>query len=267
MSGELSVDCEQVRGLLVDFIAGFFEQARCDRAVIGLSGGLDSSTAALLASQALGKGRLTCVILPYGGLSADARQDIDAVIALAGAERIELDITQQIDAYFERFADADRVRRGNKMARERMTILYDQSAAIGGLVVGTSNRTEWLLGYFTLWGDMGAALWPLGCLYKTQVRQMAGHLGLPQRIIDKPPSADLWRGQTDEGEMGVSYEDADRILYRLVDLEMSERQVIAEGFPRAAVTRVIELMRGSEFKRRLPVTPDLPQTAPRDDFI
>jgi NAD+ synthase len=266
-SNELSIDCETVRRILVEFISEFFAGAGFDRAVLGLSGGLDSAVAALLASQALGKGRVTCIIMPYGEPPAQVRQDAEAVIALAGAERVEIDIAEQIDAYFRRLPDADRRRRGNKMARERMSILYDQSAALGALVVGTSNRTEWLLGYFTLWGDMGAALWPLACLYKTQVRQLARHLNVPQRIIEKPPTADLWRGQTDEGELGVTYDEADRILYRLVDLEMSARQVAADGFSEDTVKRVIELMRRSEFKRRLPVAPDLPQAAPEDDFI
>ncbi len=180
---------------------------------------------------------------------------------------MEINIGEQLDAYFRRFPDADRVRRGNKMARERMSILYDQSCALRALVVGTSNRTEWLLGYFTLWGDMAAALWPLASLYKTQVRQMARHLGVPERIIAKPPTADLWRGQTDEGELGVTYDDADRILYRLVDLELSVHQVVADGFAEATVNRVVELMRASAFKRHLPATPELTQAAPEDDFI
>jgi len=264
---ELSIDCERVRRILVEFISEFFADAGFDRAVLGLSGGLDSAVAALLASQALGRGRITCIVMPHGELPAQIRQDAEEVIALAGAERVEVEISGQIDAYFRHFPDADRRRRGNKMARERMSILYDQSAALGALVVGTSNRTEWLLGYFTLWGDMGAALWPLACLYKTQVRQLARHLKIPQRIIAKPPTADLWRGQTDEAELGVTYDEADRILYRLVDLEMSAHQVVADGFSEDTVERVIQLMRRSEFKRRLPVAPDLPQTAPEDDFI
>jgi NAD+ synthase len=267
VTDELAIDCERVRRILVEFISTVFEQAGNGRAVIGVSGGLDSAVVALLASQSLGKGRLTCVVMPYGDLPADTREDANAVIALAGAESLEVDITQQTDAYFRCFPDADRRRRGNKMARERMAILYDQSAARSALVVGTSNRTEWLLGYFTLWGDMGAALWPLACLYKTQVRQLARHVGVPERIIAKPPTADLWRGQTDEGEMGVTYDEADRILHRLVDLELSAHQVVAEGFAEATVNRVIELMRCSEFKRRFPLTPDLTQAAPEDDFI
>ena len=265
--GELSIDCERVRRLLVEFISGYCEQAGFGRAVIGLSGGLDSAVAALLTSQALGRGRLTCVIMPYGELGAQAREDIEAIVTLAHAESVEIDVSEQIDAYFRRFPDADRHRRGNKMARERMSILYDQSAARGALVVGTSNRTEWLLGYFTLWGDMGAALWPLASLYKTQVRQMAGHLEVPQRIIEKPPTAGLWHGQTDEGELGVTYEEADRILYRLVDLDLSAHQIAAEGFAQESVNRVIELMRRSDYKRRLPARPNLPQVAPEDDFI
>jgi NAD+ synthase len=267
MANELSIDCEAVRQLLVEFIRDFFEQAGPDRAVIGLSGGLDSAVATLLTAEALGKGHVTCLIMPCGEPAPETRADSDTVVSLAGAQSREIDIRPQIDAYFERFPDADRRRRGNKMARERMSILYDQSAALGALVVGTSNRTEWLLGYFTLWGDMGAALWPLACLYKTQVRQFAQHLGVPQPIVDKPPTADLWHGQTDEGELGVAYADADRILYRLVDLELSAHQVVAEGFAETTVQRVVDLMRCSEFKRRLPVAPDLSQVPPADDFI
>lgn len=267
MSSELAIDCERVRRLLVSFIADFFEHAGCDRAVLGLSGGIDSALAALLASQALGPGRLTCVMMPCGEMAPETRADCAAVIALAGAQSVELDIEPQIGAYFARLPDADGRRRGNKLARERMAVLYDQSAALGALVVGTSNRTEWLLGYFTLWGDMGAALWPLAGLYKTQVRQLAAHLCVPASIMQRPPTADLWRGQTDEAELGVTYADADRILYRLVDLELPARQVIAEGFSEDTVNRVIDLMRGSEFKRRLPLAPDLRQAAPEDDFI
>lgn len=267
MASELSIDCEVVRRFLVEFIRDFFKQAGLDDAVIGLSGGLDSAVAALLTVQALGKRRLTCLIMPYGELAQETREDAEAVVSLAGAQSVEIHIRPQIDAYFERFPDADQRRRGNKMARERMSILYDQSTSLHALVVGTSNRTEWLLGYFTLWGDMGAALWPLACLYKTQVRQLARHLGVPQRIIDKPPTADLWLGQTDEGELGVTYAEADRILYRLVDLELSAHQVVAEGFAEATVRRVVDLMQRSEFKRRLPVAPDLPQVPPEDDFI
>ncbi|HUT73867.1 MAG TPA: NAD+ synthase [Armatimonadota bacterium] len=267
MQDELSIACEAVRGILLEFISGFFAQAGCERAVIGLSGGLDSAVTALLTAQALGEGRLTCALMPCGELRADTRADAEEIVALAGAEQVVVDIAPQLDVYFRRFPGADRVRRGNKMARERMSILYDQSSALAALVVGTSNRTEWLLGYFTLWGDMGAALSPLAGLYKTQVRQLAHHLGVPQRIIDKPPTADLWRGQTDEAELGVTYDQADRILYRLLDLELSAHQVVAEGFSQTSVNRVLELMRGSEFKRRLPVTPDLGQAAPQDDFI
>jgi len=271
VASELAINCERARRLLVGFIADFFERAaprgHPSRAVLGLSGGIDSALAALLTSQALGKGRTTCVMMPYGDMPPEAREDCATVIALAGAQSIEIDTSPQIDAYFARFPAADRRRRGNKVARERMSVLYDQSAALGALVVGTSNRTEWLLGYFTLWGDMGAALWPLACLYKTQVREMARHMGVPARIIAKAPTAELWRGQTDEGEMGVTYQDADRVLYRLVDLELPTREIIAEGFSEATVNRVIDLMRRSEFKRRLPAAPDLRQTAPEDDFI
>ena len=144
------------------------------------------------------------------------------------------------------------------MARMRMAVLYDQSEALEALVMGTGNRTEALLGYTTLWGDMACAFTPLGGLYKTQVRQLARHLGVPERIIDKPPTADLWEGQTDEGEMGVTYRDADAILYRLVDLQMGVEQVVGEGFPQELVERIRTMVERSAYKRSMPPYPVIP---------
>ena len=133
-----------------------------------------------------------------------------------------------------------------------MSILYDQSAALGAMVIGTSNKTEILLGYTTLWGDMASAVNPLGDLYKTQVRQLARSMGLPAQIVAKQPSADLWQGQTDEGEMGVTYEEVDRLLYNLVDLGLSDSELESEGFSPAFIHKVRCMMEASSFKRCMP---------------
>jgi len=225
--------------------------------VIGLSGGIDSSVSAYLAARALGPGRLHAFMLPYRTSGEESLEDALAVAAYLDLPHEVIDITPMIDAYFERYPDAVRLRRANMMARERMAILYDQSERLDALVVGTGNRTEALLGYTTLWGDMACAFNPVGDLYKTQVRRMAAHLGVPERIIAKPPTADLWQGQTDEGELGFSYEMADQILSRLVDDGMSEEEVAAEGFDAQVVARVAERMAASEFKRRMPPAPAL----------
>ena len=164
-----------------------------------------------------------------------------------------LEITPMVDAYFALVPDADNMRRGNKMARERMTILYDHSAEVGGLVLGTSNKTELLLGYGTLHGDMASALNPIGDIYKSQVWELSEAMGVPREVIEKKPSADLWAGQTDEQELGFSYRDADELLFRMVDQRMSRDELIAAGFAPAFIDNVSKKVQGSHFKRRLPV--------------
>ncbi|MDP3013634.1 MAG: NAD(+) synthase, partial [Candidatus Subteraquimicrobiales bacterium] len=168
-----------------------------------------------------------------------------------------IDITPMIDAYFSDFPEADRKRRGNKMARERMSILYDHSALEKALVVGSSNKSEMLLGYGTIYGDLACAINPLGNLYKTQVRQLALGVGVPERIVSKIPSAGLWPGQTDEGELGFTYEVADKILYLLVDKGIDKKEVMKEGFEESLVEAIIAKIKASAFKRRLPIIAEL----------
>ncbi|MBC7288257.1 MAG: NAD+ synthase, partial [Armatimonadetes bacterium] len=223
------------------------------RGVLGLSGGVDSSVVAALAARALGPENVLGVLMPYKTSSPDSLEDATAIAKQLGIKTMRVDITPQIDAYFGQFPDADARRRGNKMARERMSILYDLSVVHEALVIGTSNKTEFLLGYFTLWGDMACALMPIADLYKTQVRQMAQHLGIPQHIVSKAPSADLWQGQTDEGELGFTYAEADRILYRIVDLGYPPERCVEEGFDRRTVEAVLARMRATEYKRRMPL--------------
>ncbi len=250
---ELEIDCQLAERIICQFIREELAKAGFERGVIGMSGGIDSSVTTALAVRALGPENVVGVIMPYKTSSPDSRADAELLAEQLGIKTHVVDITPQIDAYFERFPDADEKRRGNKMARERMTILYDFSSALGALVIGASNKTEMLLGYTTLWGDMACAIAPIGDLYKTQVRQMARHLGIPERIIKKPPSADLWVGQTDEGELGFTYAEVDRLLYRLVDLRWSRERCVEDGFAPEFVDRVLELMRRSQFKRRMPL--------------
>src|SRR5437870_704753 len=167
----LAINPELVRKILVRFIQNEVQKVGFERVVLGLSGGVDSSLVANLASQALGPTKVLAVIMPYKSSDPKSRSDALQVVQQLGINHLEAEITPQIDAYFERFPDADQRRKGNKMARERMTILYDQSLVFRALVIGTSNKTELLLGYGTIYGDMASAINPVGDLYKTQVWQ------------------------------------------------------------------------------------------------
>ncbi len=242
-----------LRRILEAFIANEVRKVGLDRVVLGLSGGVDSSLSAMLAAAALGPENVLGIRMPYRQSSAESLDHAEAVARAAGIETLTVDITPQIDAYFEHFPDADKNRRGNKMARERMTVLYDHSARLGALVLGTSNKTELLLGYGTLHGDMASALNPIGDLYKTQVWALSAHVGVPSEVVAKQPSADLWEGQTDEAELGFGYREVDALLYRMVDLRYSTAALVEAGFAETFVQRVTAMVRNSQFKRRLPV--------------
>jgi NAD+ synthase len=249
----LAIDAGFVAGLLRGFIADGVRKVGFERIVVGLSGGVDSSLVTALAVSALGADNVVAVFMPYRTSDPQSALDAYAVCEGLGIAAQTIDITAQVDDYFERFPDADRTRRGNKMARERMSILYDQSMAQRALVLGTSNKTELLLGYGTLFGDMASALNPIGDLYKTQVFALARELDLPQSVLTKPPSADLWAGQSDEEELGIRYAVVDRVLHLLVDQRRSRSEVIALGFDAPDVDKVAERVRGSQYKRRPPV--------------
>ncbi|MBI1813924.1 MAG: NAD+ synthase [Deltaproteobacteria bacterium] len=242
-----------LRRILTAFIRDEVRKVGIERVVIGLSGGVDSSVSALLAVEALGADNVLAIKMPYKASSVESVEHADALAAVGGFQLMQVEITAQIDAYFAGFPDADNMRRGNKMARERMTILYDHSARWKALVLGTSNKTELLLGYGTLHGDMASALNPIGDLYKTQVWALAREIGVPRSIIDKQPSADLWAGQTDEAELGFSYREVDALLYHMVDLRYAREELSAAGFADQFVQRVSDMVRHSQFKRRLPV--------------
>lgn len=251
--GKLCLDTDLVRKILVEFVRQEIGKAGFTRAVVNLSGGIDSALSCYLAAEALGAENVLAIRLPYRTSSPNSLEHAQLVIDALGVPSITVDITPMVDPLFKRFPDMTSLRRGNVMARERMIVLYDQSAVWKGLPVGTSNKTELLLGYGTLHGDMASALNPLGDLYKTQVRQLATAVGVPQPIIDKPPSADLWAGQTDEQEMGVTYEEVDRLLYLLVDERYTLDEAVEAGYTREYVERVWKMVRVNSFKRRLPL--------------
>ncbi len=234
--------------------------------VLGLSGGVDSALAAALAVRALGADRVLAVKMPYKASSPRSEADADAVIAQLGIRSERVDITPMADAYFATCPEATPLRRGNVLARLRMTCLFDLSARERALVLGTSNKTELLLGYGTWYGDMASSLNPIGDLYKAQVWQLARHVGLPASVVSKAPSADLWPDQTDEGEMGLTYAEADAILCLLVDERHTVEEVAAAGHPLHLVQKVLAMVEGSQYKRRLPVIAKLSQRTVGIDF-
>jgi NAD+ synthase len=263
---ELAIDAATVTDLLVDFVRRETRRAGFRRAVVGLSGGIDSATSATLAARALGPRHVLCLLLPYRTSSPDSLRDARALARLLGSPTERIDITPMVDASYRRERRASRRRRGNMMARIRMALLYDRSLRDERLVIGTSNKTELLLGYGSVHGDMASALNPLGDLYKSQVRMVARRLGVPDAIVRKVPTADLWAGQSDEAELGYSYEDIDRLLHRLVEMRDNPADAVAGGFPRHMVDDVRQRMVGSQFKRRPPVIAKLTRRAVNIDF-
>jgi NAD+ synthase len=266
-----ATDYDLVRKVLVQFLRTEVRRTGLERGILGLSGGLDSSLVAFLAVEALGPERVTGVAMPYRTSSPESLEHARLVAAATGIELLEIAITPMVDAYFADRPDADSLRRGNKMARERMSILYDLSAERRALVLGTSNKSELYLGYGTAFGDLASAVNPIGDLYKSEIRRLARLLGVPEAIVAKPPSADLWAGQSDEADLGFTYEKVDVLLRLMLDERLGEAELAAAGWDPAFVRRVEEMIRRSQFKRRLPViaklsrrTADLDFRYPRD---
>jgi NAD+ synthase len=262
----LEINPELVTAILDRFITTELHRAGFRRAVVGLSGGIDSSVVATLAARALGPDNVLAVTMPYKTSSEATRRDAQAVIDRLGVRSLDVPITESVDAYFRRFPDASRLRVANKCARERMTVLYDQSAAFEGLVLGTSNKSELLLGYGTQYGDLASAINPVGDLYKTQMYRLAEYLGVPEQIINKPPTGDLWVGQTDEGELGFTYAEVDRLLVLMVDCRWRRTELVEYGFDPRFVDRVAEMIRRNHYKRRMPVIAKLSARTVDRDF-
>ena len=263
---DLTVNTALVEEILTGFIADETRRTGRKRVVVGLSGGVDSALSACLARRALGRAGVVAVLMPHKASHPSSISDARKLAGRLGVTTELFEITTMVDAYFDGQPRAGRLRRGNKMARERMSILYDRSMVHDALVLGTSNKTELLLGYGTIHGDMACSINPLGDLYKTQVRQMAAHVRVPLSIRRKVPSADLWPAQTDESEIGYSYDDVDRLLYLLVDERYTRAAAIDAGWPRAMVDRVIRLIVRSQFKRRLPLIAKISQRTVGVDF-
>ena len=262
----LRIDEVLVRKMLVSFLENETRKTGHTRFVLGVSGGVDSAVVAGLAAEALGPTRVLGLFTPYRTSSARSRDDARLVAKTFGITLEEVPITAQIDDYFAELPGADKVRIGNKMARERKSIEYDRSWP-DGLVLGTSNKTELLLGYGTQFGDLACALNPIGDLYKTQLRELAAHIGVPAGIIAKAPTADLWEGQTDEGELGFSYADADLILYHMVDRRARPSELAAAGFDPGLVQRIRERVRRNHFKRVPPLIAKVSLRTVGHDFL
>ncbi|HSB01173.1 MAG TPA: NAD+ synthase, partial [Anaerolineales bacterium] len=218
---DLTINTDVARQILTGFIKSELTRVGFSRAVIGLSGGIDSALSFVLAVEALGAENVLAVRMPYKSSSTDSLEHAQMLIDQYQAPSETIEITAMVEPLLQYDPQITKQRKGNIMARERMVVLYDRSEAFHGLVIGTSNKTELLLGYSTLWGDMASAVNPLGDLYKTQLRQLARAMGVPAVIVDKAPSADLWTGQTDENELGFTYEEVDKLLFLLVDQRYS----------------------------------------------
>ena len=263
---DLSLNTSVVRTLLEKFLLDETRNAGFARGVVGLSGGVDSAVTAFLAVGALGRENVRAVLMPYRTSSRESLSDAQLVLDALAIPSETVDITPMVDPCLGAMRVDDRLRAGNVMARQRMIILYDVSAREKGLVLGTSNKTEFLLGYGTLFGDMASAINPLGDLYKTQVWQLAAALGVPDRIVGKKPTADLWSGQTDEGELGFSYAEVDRLLYAMIDERRSDEELGAMGFDARFVRTVQTMVQKSQFKRRPPVVAKVSHRTVNVDF-
>ena len=248
-----TIDLDTARTTIRRFIKGKLLQAGSNGYVLGLSGGVDSSLAAALAVEAVGPDKVLGVMMPYKTSSKSSITDAELLAKHLAIELRKVNISAMVDAYFPDIDDSLRIRAGNKMARERMAILFDIAQETGRLVLGTGNRSESCLGYTTWYGDSACSINPVGELYKTEIRAMAELLGLPQQIITKVPSADLWVGQTDEDEIGVTYDTIDKILKRIVDEDfLSISSLVKEGFDSRDISRVVSLLNLNSFKRHLP---------------
>ncbi|HTY58468.1 MAG TPA: NAD+ synthase [Bacteroidota bacterium] len=263
---DLSLNTAVVRTLLEKFLRDESNNAGFTRGIVGLSGGVDSAVTAFLAAGALGRQNVRAVMMPYRTSSAESLLDAQRVVDALGIQSETVDITPMVDPLLGAMRVEDRLRAGNVMARQRMIVLYDVSARDGGLVLGTSNKTEFLLGYGTLFGDMACAINPLGDLYKTQVWQLAEALGVPGEIVAKKPTADLWTGQTDEGELGFTYRDVDRLLYAMIDERRSDAELGAMGFDERFIRSVQAMVRKSQFKRRPPLVAKVSHRTVNVDF-
>lgn len=255
----MSLDSSQTKNYLKNFLKDQVHKTGFKKVIIGLSGGVDSAVATYLSVEALGKENVLAVMLPYKSSSPQSLTDALQVTKILGIRHLKIDISPMVDGFKNLDTQMDQVRLGNIMARVRMIALYDLSAKEQALVIGTSNKTEMLLGYGTIYGDTACAINPLGDLYKTQVWDLAKELGIPENIVNKKPTADLWSGQTDEGELGFLYKDVDQLLLEMIDNALTNDELVKLGFDKNFVVNVRTRIRSNEFKRRLPAIAILPR--------
>jgi NAD+ synthase len=264
----MTYDYKIVEKILVEFLKNETQRIGLNKAVIGLSGGIDSAVSAYLSVKALGKENVLCVLMPYKTSSKESLTDAEIVVKELGVRSKIVEITDIVDAYLTKLNEKDisNVRKGNIMARMRMIVLYDESAKERALVIGTGNKTEILLGYTTLYGDSACAINPIGDLYKTQVFELARHLGISKKIIDKKPSADLWEGQTDEQEMGISYAEVDKYLFEKVDERKSHEELLLMGYTKEYMDRIDKMIYKNQFKRLPPLVAKISNRTINVDF-
>lgn len=265
-TNHLTIDTQVTTTVLVQFLRNEISKAGFSRAVLGLSGGIDSALSCYLAVQALGPENVLAVRMPYAASSPESLEHANLVITDLGIAHETIEITPMVEPLFAASPGITPLRKGNIMARTRMMTIFDRSAAWNALVVGTSNKTELLLGYGTIYGDLASAVNPIGDLYKTQVRQISRAIGVPATIIDKAPSADLVPGQTDESDFGFTYEEADTLLQLMVDERYTREDVIAEGFAPELVRRVELMIQRSQYKRTMPIIPKISGRTVGHDF-
>ena len=264
---DLTINTDVARQILTGFIRSEVTRVGYSRAVIGLSGGIDSALSCVLAVEALGAENVLAVRMPYKSSTRDSLDHADLLIEQLQIPSKTIEITAMVDPLFALDPEISKLRKGNIMARERMIVLYDQSEVFKGLVIGTSNKTEILLGYSTQFGDAASAINPLGDLYKTQIRQLSRAVNVPAPLIDKPPSADLWQGQTDEGELGFTYEQVDQVLYLMVDQRYSPQECVEAGFDETFVDVVLKRIRRNQFKRMQPPIAKISNRTVGYDFL
>lgn len=266
VTDRLEIHAELTKRLLVEFIRNEVRKFGFERVVLGLSGGLDSALATMLAAEALGPENVVVLMLPYKTSSPESEGHARLVIEKLGLPYDKIDITPMVEPLLAHYPEMSNLRKGNIFARQRMICVFDRSMQEKALVLGTSNKTETLLGYTTWYGDNAASIQPIGDLYKTQVRALARSVGVPQPILDKKPSADLWPGQTDEAEMGLEYDVVDQVLYLLVDERLDPDRIVARGFSQSLVDKVIKTVRNMQFKRMTAVIAKVGSRTPGIDF-
>ncbi len=249
---DLTLNYEIVQKFIVEFIKEEVVSNGFNKGILGLSGGVDSALVAYLSVKALGRENVKALLLPYKMTSPESLTDAMHVVKDLEIPFEKIDITKIADSYFSEVKLNNKLRMGNFLARVRMSIIFDKAAEFNAMVLGTSNKSEFLLGYGTWYGDMAAGIYPIGDLYKTQVWELAKFVGVPDKIIQKKPTADLWPGQTDESELGASYKNLDAVLHLYVDKRRTKEEILKMGFNESLVNNIINRIYKTQFKRTFP---------------